>query len=246
MCALAHPPPSSSSSSFHRFFPEDTLWKILIGVCRGLRHIHEKRILHRDIKAPNIFLDTHGNVKIGDFGLGRVLGPHSAFARTKGEWHPRHTPPPLTHAPSRRARSHSLALSFQLARRSTFRQSSCRSKSTTSAPTCGLLDASCMYQPTYTQLSTTPQQPPAAHISRVFVLACLRLTPFAAAAAAVARYELAALRPPFMATNQLALAQKIVHEKPAPLPRHCSMQLQFVVFKLLEKVRHHSFVLCFR
>lgn len=99
----------------------------------------------------------------------------------------------------------------------------------------------CTYRPTLALHN--PNNPRSIHLT-CCVLACFLFMPYAAAAAA--RYELAALRPPFMATNQLALAQKIVHEKPAPLPRHCSMQLQFVVFKLLEKVGHHSLVLCFR
>jgi serine/threonine protein kinase len=44
--------------------------------------LHQKRILHRDIKARNIFLDSELNVKIGDLGLGRELGPASRFAYT--------------------------------------------------------------------------------------------------------------------------------------------------------------------
>ena len=48
-------------------------------------------------------------------------------------------------------------------------------------------------------------------------------------------YELCALRPPFVAANQLALARKILSHTPAPLPRFLSMELQFLVMKLLEK-----------
>jgi NIMA (never in mitosis gene a)-related kinase 1/4/5 len=39
----------------------------------ALKHIHEKRILHRDIKTSNIFLTSNGTVKIGDFGISRIL-----------------------------------------------------------------------------------------------------------------------------------------------------------------------------
>lgn len=55
--------------------PEETLWNYLIQICQGLKYLHDKRILHRDIKPKNIFLDEHDEVKIGDMGLGRVLGP---------------------------------------------------------------------------------------------------------------------------------------------------------------------------
>lgn len=44
-------------------------------VVDALRHMHSMRILHRDIKPANIFLDQDDNVKIGDLGLGRRLGP---------------------------------------------------------------------------------------------------------------------------------------------------------------------------
>jgi predicted Ser/Thr protein kinase len=40
---------------------------------RGLAYAHGRRVIHRDIKPANIFLATDGTVKIGDFGLARVI-----------------------------------------------------------------------------------------------------------------------------------------------------------------------------
>lgn len=44
-------------------------------ICAGLSHAHEEGITHRDIKPANILMDHRGKVKIGDFGLAKVLGP---------------------------------------------------------------------------------------------------------------------------------------------------------------------------
>ena len=40
-------------------------------IVQGLAHIHAASIVHRDLKPENIFIDTNGDVRIGDFGLAR-------------------------------------------------------------------------------------------------------------------------------------------------------------------------------
>lgn len=63
--------------------PEEFLWKLFIQTLIGLAHIHGKRIIHRDIKALNIFFDSKGNVKIGDMGVARPLSADSNMANSK-------------------------------------------------------------------------------------------------------------------------------------------------------------------
>ena len=39
----------------------------------GLRDLHSKKILHRDIKTLNIFLDENFNVRVGDLGVAKTM-----------------------------------------------------------------------------------------------------------------------------------------------------------------------------
>ena len=39
----------------------------------GIKHIHSQNIVHRDIKLENIIIDLNNNVKICDFGIGKVI-----------------------------------------------------------------------------------------------------------------------------------------------------------------------------
>ncbi|MGH0117474.1 UNVERIFIED_CONTAM: hypothetical protein FKN15_078168 [Acipenser sinensis] len=49
----------------------------------GLKHIHDRKVLHRDIKAQNIFIANNGmKVKLGDFGIARMLNNTMELART--------------------------------------------------------------------------------------------------------------------------------------------------------------------
>nr|AAQ22516.1 LD22885p [Drosophila melanogaster] len=51
------------------FNDTDRLWRLFREIAEGLAHIHQQGIIHRDLKPVNIFLDSHDQIKIGDFGL---------------------------------------------------------------------------------------------------------------------------------------------------------------------------------
>jgi len=51
-------------------------------ICLAIKHIHDRKILHRDLKSQNIFLTDNNFVKLGDFGIARVLNKTSELAST--------------------------------------------------------------------------------------------------------------------------------------------------------------------
>lgn len=63
-------------------FTENEIMNWLVQMCMGLRYVHEKRILHRDIKTSNIYLTSNNNVKLGDFGISKLLDSTNDAANT--------------------------------------------------------------------------------------------------------------------------------------------------------------------
>ncbi|KAL0243306.1 hypothetical protein GEMRC1_005867 [Eukaryota sp. GEM-RC1] len=60
----------------------NAIWKFFIQILIGLDYVHSKRVLHRDLKSLNVFLDSSGNAKLGDFGISKALDQSSAMAQT--------------------------------------------------------------------------------------------------------------------------------------------------------------------
>jgi serine/threonine protein kinase len=63
--------------------PEATVWSLFIQMTLGIQTLHDRNILHRDLKAANVFMFSNNYLKLGDFGVSKVLKSDEALARTQ-------------------------------------------------------------------------------------------------------------------------------------------------------------------
>lgn len=57
--------------------PIERSLQLVLDVAEGLRYTHDKKVLHRDVKPANVFLDEGGRAKLGDFGTGVYMAEGS-------------------------------------------------------------------------------------------------------------------------------------------------------------------------
>ena len=63
-------------------FRENMIWNYLIQILEGLDYLHEKNIIHRDLKSANIFLTKNGIIKIGDLNVSKIAKVGMAYTQT--------------------------------------------------------------------------------------------------------------------------------------------------------------------
>ncbi|KAL4471796.1 hypothetical protein ABPG72_008814 [Tetrahymena utriculariae] len=65
-----------------KFLQEKQILDWFTQICLAMKHVHDRKIIHRDLKGQNIFLTRNHIVKLGDFGIARVLSKTVEKAKT--------------------------------------------------------------------------------------------------------------------------------------------------------------------
>ena len=62
---------------------ESVIRLIITELSNGLKDIHSKKVIHRDLKPENIFISSDHLIKIGDFGISKILDGTKNYAQTR-------------------------------------------------------------------------------------------------------------------------------------------------------------------
>lgn len=64
-------------------FQECEIWSYFLQTCVALSYLHNLKIIHRDLKPANIFIDKDDNVKLGDFGIVKIMKSFMMYGQTQ-------------------------------------------------------------------------------------------------------------------------------------------------------------------
>ena len=65
-----------------KFFEESDIWRIFIQLVKGLKALHDLKILHHDMKSANVFLFSNGSAKLGDLNVSKVARRGLGYTQT--------------------------------------------------------------------------------------------------------------------------------------------------------------------
>ncbi|KAK1943533.1 Serine/threonine-protein kinase Nek1 [Phytophthora citrophthora] len=74
--------PDNDPTDSRGYFPISQVLDWFVQMAMAIKYLHGQRVLHRDLKASNIFLTTENVVKLGDFGIAKTLDSTLDQAKT--------------------------------------------------------------------------------------------------------------------------------------------------------------------
>lgn len=81
------------------YFEEIDIWRIFIQLVRGLKALHDLKILHRDLKSANVFLFNDGSAKLGDLNVSKVARRGLGYTQTGTPYYARYLTFIITFSP---------------------------------------------------------------------------------------------------------------------------------------------------
>jgi NIMA (never in mitosis gene a)-related kinase len=63
-------------------FTEEEVWRALTQMTKGLKTLHDMKVLHRDLKCANVFLSKDGAFKLADLNVSKVAKRGLVYTQT--------------------------------------------------------------------------------------------------------------------------------------------------------------------
>ena len=66
-----------------KFIEKELIYQIISDICLGIKEIHSRNLIHRDLKPDNLFISGDLKIKIGDFGICKQLNNYNEYAKSQ-------------------------------------------------------------------------------------------------------------------------------------------------------------------